>query len=747
MPKKRRLQAALKAGLGERVDEKQNLKSVQPKKRGPRLLAATIITLIVLFFVIEFFIRQEQEFSTSSLAYILLSFLQIIVLLLFLILFFVLGRNLIKLYLERKRKVIGAHFKTKLVLFFIALSLIPTLLLFIFASDLINRNIEQWFKTPLDRLMDNTKTLADEFQSNTAEITLHYARQLSKAIKSQELANSENQLHIKELVKEKLAEYKLDEIGVYLGYEKLFSLLSLNIPLQEYQELSSERIKTSDLSETLNSTDLMGKGEMIRRGVFFYVPDMGRMLVVAGKFMPQNYTQRIRSIYSYVERYRQLKAGRNPLQTFYFITLSFITLLIIFAASWIGFHLAKTITVPIEKLAQATKEVSKGNLGIRVEDPASDEIGILIDSFNQMIFDLKESQQKIAQKTSELEARKQYIETIMNNITTGVISLDSQGLISTLNPSVQEMLGLPKINHIGKSYKDVFSHPRYEELVKNIQKGIQSQYPLSGKGININLDGQNMTLSLALSPLKQANNQFSGLIVVLENLTQLIKAQKIAAWKEAAQMVAHEIKNPLTPIQLSAERIIKKMKKNKKDYDKAIEEGAKTIVQETRAIKTLVDEFSKFARMPEVHIQSVNIHEIIEQTVSLFKGIFNGVEFELNLSPDVPLSIRTDPDQMKRVFINIIDNAIHAMNKKGLVKIQTSFNSELRNLKIEIADSGPGISARDMDKLFLSNFSTKKKGAGLGLAIVNQVISEHNGSISVEANEPHGAKFIIHIPG
>jgi len=747
LPKKRRLQAALKAGLGERVDEKQNLKSVQPKKRGPRLLAATIITLIVLFFVIEFFIRQEQEFSTSSLAYILLSFLQIIVLLLFLILFFVLGRNLIKLYLERKRKVIGAHFKTKLVLFFIALSLIPTLLLFIFASDLINRNIEQWFKTPLDRLMDNTKTLADEFQSNTAEITLHYARQLSKAIKSQELANSENQLHIKELVKEKLAEYKLDEIGVYLGYEKLFSLLSLNIPLQEYQELSSERIKTSDLSETLNSTDLMGKGEMIRRGVFFYVPDMGRMLVVAGKFMPQNYTQRIRSIYSYVERYRQLKAGRNPLQTFYFITLSFITLLIIFAASWIGFHLAKTITVPIEKLAQATKEVSKGNLGIRVEDPASDEIGILIDSFNQMIFDLKESQQKIAQKTSELEARKQYIETIMNNITTGVISLDSQGLISTLNPSVQEMLGLPKINHIGKSYKDVFSHPRYEELVKNIQKGIQSQYPLSGKGININLDGQNMTLSLALSPLKQANNQFSGLIVVLENLTQLIKAQKIAAWKEAAQMVAHEIKNPLTPIQLSAERIIKKMKKNKKDYDKAIEEGAKTIVQETRAIKTLVDEFSKFARMPEVHIQSVNIHEIIEQTVSLFKGIFNGVEFELNLSPDVPLSIRTDPDQMKRVFINIIDNAIHAMNKKGLVKIQTSFNSELRNLKIEIADSGPGISARDMDKLFLSNFSTKKKGAGLGLAIVNQVISEHNGSISVEANEPHGAKFIIHIPG
>jgi two-component system nitrogen regulation sensor histidine kinase NtrY len=728
------------------VAEEQKLKSVQPKKKGPRLLAATVITLIILFFAIEFFIRQEQEFSPSSIAYILLSFLQIIVLLLFLILFFVLGRNLIKLYLERKRKVIGAHFKTKLVFFFTALSLIPTLLLFIFASDLISRNIEQWFKTPLNRLMDDTKTLAEEFQLNTAETTLHYARQLSKAIKSEKLANSESQLRLREFIQEKLKEYKLDEIGVYLGYEELFSLLNLDLPLQDYLELSPERIKASDLSETLSSTGFMGKGEMIRRGVFFYVPDVGRMLVVTGKFIPQNYTQRIQSINSYIERYRQLKAGRSPLQSFYFITLSFVTLLIIFAASWIGFHLAKTITVPIEKLAQATKEVSRGNLGIRVEDPASDEIGILIDSFNQMIFDLKESQQNIAQKTSELEARKQYIETILHNITTGVISLDSQGLITTLNPSAQEMLGLPKSNHIGKSYQGVFSHPRYEEIVKNIQKGIQSEYPLSGKEITINFDGQNMTLSLALSPLKQANNQFSGLIVVLENLTQLIKAQRIAAWKEAAQMVAHEIKNPLTPIQLSAERIIKKIKKHKKDYDEAIEDGAKTIVQETSTIKTLVDEFSKFARMPEVQIQSANIHEIIDQTVSLFKGIYTGVEFELNFSPDIPLSTRTDPEQMKRVFINIFDNAIHAMNKKGSIKIRTSFNSELRKLKIEIADSGPGISARDKDKLFLPNFSTKKKGAGLGLAIVNQVISEHNGSISVEDNEPCGAKFIIQIP-
>lgn len=716
------------------------------KKKGPRVIGGIIVLLIILFFTIEFFIREAQEFSPTAVTNILLSALQIIVLLLFLILLFVLIRNLIKLYLERKRKVIGAHFKTKLLLFFIALSLIPTLLLFLFASDLISRNIENWFKTPIDKILNDTKSLADGFYLNSEEITFHYAQQLIKAIKNQNLIDPDRRFPLMEFIREKLTEYKLDEIGIYLEDEEVFTYLNSSLPLKYYRDLTTNIVKRAHLGEKFRSIEPMGNGEMIRRGLSFNVPNIGNVLVVAGKFLSQNYTQRINNISAYVQRYHQLKIQKNPVKTFYLITLIFITLLIIFAASWIGFHLAKSITVPIEKLAQATKEVSKGNLDVRVEDPASDELGILIDSFNQMIFDLKEGQQNIAQKTSELEARKQYIETILNNITTGVITLDAQGVISTINPSAREMMGLRERNLIGKSYKDVFSQAEYKEIVEYIHRGLVKKYKLSDKEININVDSQNATFALTLSPLKKSDNKFSGMIVVIDNLTQLIKAQKLSAWKEVAQRVAHEIKNPLTPIQLSAERIIKNLKNKEKKYNEIIKEGANTIVEEARTIKSLVDEFSNFARMPSIQLQSADIHEILEQTISLFKGIFTEIEFDILFSPDIPSPIQIDREQMKRVFINLLDNSIEAMDKKGKVKIHTSFDKQHHRVRIEISDSGPGISEKEKEKLFLPHFSTKKKGTGLGLAIVNQVINEHSGSIDVENNRPHGAKFIIQIP-
>lgn len=716
------------------------------KKKGSRIIGAIIVFLIILFFVIEFFFRETQEFSPTTLTNILLSSLQIIVLLLFLILSFVLGRNLIRLYLARKRKVLGAHFQTKLVLFFIALSLIPTLLLFIFASDFISRNIEHWFRTPLDTILKDTKSLAEGFYENAEEITLHYAQQLSKSIRMQKLITPEKRPSLGDFIKEKLTEYKLDEIGIFLEEEELFSYLNPNLPLQDYRDLKSNIVKRAQLGEVLRSIEPMGNGELIRRGVSFTVPEIGSILVVVGKFLPQNYAQKISAITSYVQRYQLLKIQKNPVKTFYLITLIFITLLIVFAASWLGIHLAKSITVPIEKLAYATKEVSKGNLNVHVEDPASDELRILIDSFNQMISDLKESQYHIAQKTSELEARKHYIETILNNITTGVIALDEKGIITTINPSAREMLKLSERNPIGKSYREVLSHAKYTDILRNIEVVMKNKYRVSEKEIRIISDGQITTVALALSPLRISDEEFSGMIVVLDDLTQLIKAQKLAAWKEVAQRVAHEIKNPLTPIQLSAERIIKNLKKDDPNFQKVIEEGAHIIIQEAAAIKSLVDEFSNFARMPKVNFQETDIHRLIEQTISLFNGIFTEVEFETAFSSEIPSHLRLDPEQLKRVFINIFDNAIEAMDKKGKIRIQTQYDSQSQAVNIEISDSGPGIPGEDKDKLFLPHFSTKKKGRGLGLAIANQIVKEHKGSISVENIRPHGAKFIIQLP-
>lgn len=716
-----------------------------PTKKGSRIIGGIIIALIILFLTIYYFFRQSTEFSPTNVTNILLTSLQIIVLLLALILFFVLGRNLIKLYLERKRKIAGSHFKTKLVIFFTALSFIPTLLLFLFTSDLINRNIEQWFKPDINKILDDAKTVADGFYVTTSELTLHYAQQLSREIRRQNLVASENRSKLEELIRNKLSEYRLDEIGIFLEEEELFAYYNPNLPFQDYQELKANLIKRAHLGEPISDIKPMGTGEFVRRGVSVNLPNIGNVLVTTGKFLPQNYAQKINTLSAFVQRYRG-RYQKDLAKTSYLMILIFVTMLIVFAATWIGFHIAKSITVPIEKLVQATKEVSKGNLSVKVEDPASDEIGTLIESFNQMISDLKTSQENIAQKTAEQEARKQYIETILNAINTGVIALDAQGSITTINPSARDMLAIPGKNVTGQHYKDILSHDRYRDFLKNIDAAMKSKYRLADKEIQLVLNGQQTTIALTLTPLKQPGQDFSGMIVVLDDLSQLIKAQRMAAWKEVAQRVAHEIKNPLTPIQLNAERIIKNLKRAEPGGSDIIDQGARVIIQEAQTIKSLVDEFSDFARLPKINLQPASVHDIIGQVVTMFRGIFADVQFDMVLSPDVPASLQLDPEQMKRVFINLIDNAIDAMNKKGKIFIHTFYDREANQVRIEVSDTGPGILIEDKDKLFLPHFSTKKKGTGLGLAIVSQIIKEHNGAVQVHNNRPGGAKFTLQLP-
>jgi len=716
-----------------------------PTKKGSRIIGGIIIALIILFLTIYYFFRQSTEFSPTNVTNILLTSLQIIVLLLALILFFVLGRNLIKLYLERKRKIAGSHFKTKLVIFFTALSFIPTLLLFLFTSDLITRNIEQWFKPDINKILDDAKTVADGFYVTTSELTLHYAQQLSREIRRQNLVASENRAKLEELIRNKLSEYRLDEIGIFLEEEELFAYYNPNLPFQDYQELKANLIKRAHLGEPISDIKPMGTGEFVRRGVSVNLPNIGNVLVTTGKFLPQNYAQKINTLSAFVQRYRG-RYQKDLAKTSYLMILIFVTMLIVFAATWIGFHIAKSITVPIEKLVQATKEVSKGNLSVRVEDPASDEIGTLIESFNQMISDLKTSQENIAQKTAEQEARKQYIETILNAINTGVIALDAQGSITTINPSARDMLAIPGKNVTGQHYKDILSHDRYRDFLKNIDAAMKFKYRLADKEIQLVLNGQQTTIALTLTPLKQPGQDFSGMIVVLDDLSQLIKAQRMAAWKEVAQRVAHEIKNPLTPIQLNAERIIKNLKRAEPGGSDIIDQGARVIIQEAQTIKSLVDEFSDFARLPKINLQPASVHDIIEQVVTMFRGIFADVQFDMVLSPDVPASLQLDPEQMKRVFINLIDNAIDAMNKKGKIFIHTFYDREANQVRIEVSDTGPGILIEDKDKLFLPHFSTKKKGTGLGLAIVSQIIKEHNGAVQVHNNRPGGAKFTLQLP-
>jgi two-component system nitrogen regulation sensor histidine kinase NtrY len=716
-----------------------------PKERGYRIAGGLIILLIILFVVIDFFLRRSTEFSPSNVTNILLYALQIIVLLLALILLFVLGRNLTKLYLERRRKVVGAHFKIKLVLFFTALSFIPTLLLFLFTSNLINRNIEQWFKPDFTRILNDTKEVADGFYVMTSETNEHYSTQLGKEVRRQDLLAPENRGKLEDLVRTKLTEYRLDEVGIFLEKQELFSYYNPNLPFQDYQELSANAVQRAHLGEPIRERLSMGAGEFVRSGISIPVPPVGNLLVVTGKFLPKNYAQKITALSSFIERYRTRKP-QDLAKTLYLLLLIFVTMLIVFAAVWIGFHIAKSITVPIEKLAQAAKEVSKGNLAVKVDDPASDEIGLLIDAFNQMISDVKDGRQATDQKTAELEARKQYIETILNTINTGVITVAGDGTIATINPSARDMLALPADGGAGRPYREVLGRDRYRDVTAAIDAAVKSRHRIADKELQLQLDGQQTTIAMTLTPLRGPGPEFAGMIVVLDDLTQLIKAQKIAAWKEVAQRVAHEIKNPLTPIQLNAERILKNLKRTEPGGGEVVEQGARVIIQEAQTIKALVDEFSDFARLPKINLQPAGLRDIIGQVVAMFRGIFADVEFEVAVESGVPATQALDPEQMKRVFINLIDNAIDAMNKKGKITLRATFDREANQVNIEVSDSGPGIPLEDKDKLFLPHFSTKKKGTGLGLAIVNQIIKEHNGTVQVTNGRPSGARFVLQLP-
>ncbi len=718
-----------------------------PKKRGSRVLAFVIPLLIVLYFVIDFLLRRVQEFSPSKATGMLLTALQFIVLLLALILLFVLGRNLVRLYLERKRKVVGAHFKTKLVMFFTALSFLPTLLLFLFTSDLISRNIEQWFKMDVNRVLEAARSVADGFYVTASETTLHYAAQLEKEMRAGGLLAPDKRGSLEAFVRTKLAEYKLAEIAVYRGEEELFVYLDPNLPLQDYNELKLDNVKRSQLGVPLDEVKPMGTGEFIRQGVAFTLPDATPFLITTGMFLPQNYAQKINAVKAYWDRYSRRRQQKDLTKTTYQLMLVLVTMLVVFAATWIGFHLARSITVPIEKLAQATREVSKGRLDVRVEDPASDELGILIESFNQMIADIQTGQVRLAQKTAEQEARKQYIETLLNTVTTGVIALDAEGRITTINPSARDMLALPAAVEVaGRPYREVLLHPRFAELAQAIEAGMKARHRISDREIAIQLNGQQLTLALTLSPLKPPGAGFSGLLVVLDDLSQLIKSQRVAAWKEVAQRVAHEIKNPLTPIQLNAERILRSLGRPDPPAAGALEEGARVIIQEAQTIKSLVDEFSEFARLPKISPQPASLAEIIDQAAALFRPIYSDIEFEVTIDPEVPARQPLDPEPMKRVFINLFDNAIDAMTKKGRIVVRAGFDRDTRLVKVEIEDTGPGITVEDKDKLFLPYFSTKKKGTGLGLAIVAQIMKEHNGAIDVRNVKPHGARFTLQLP-
>ncbi|MBI4715317.1 MAG: HAMP domain-containing protein, partial [Nitrospirae bacterium] len=475
------------------------------------------------------------------------------------------------------------------------------------------------------------------------------------------------------------------------------------------------------------------------------------IVVAYGVIIPEP-ARKMREVTRSFEEYHQLAALKTPVKRSYLLSFLAIALLILFSATWFGYYLARGITGPVHRLAEATRAVAQGDLGHRIDLRPDDEFGILVDAFNRMTEDLQEGSRKLGEANQslrdsnlELERKRDYVETVLENVTTGVISLDQRGGITTINRAAEGILGLTREAMMGRNFQEIFHHVPVEvgrRIIKKIRAG---QGALAAEEVEFQLRNRIVHLRINLATLRDEQQRLLGTVIAFDDVSELIKAQRLAAWREVAQQLAHEIKNPLTPIPLCTHRLRKKHYEQVPDYDKIFDECTQTIIREVHSLKNLLQEFSTFARMPAPRLAPIALPEALGEVIRLYRGAHREIEILETLDPNLPM-VQADREQIKRMLINLFENAVEAMGGRGRLWIQTVHDEGTGRAILEVADEGTGISPEDRSRLFIPYFSRKKTGTGLGLAIVHRIVTDHHGVIRVEDRPPRGTRFIIEFP-
>lgn len=733
------------------------------RRKKRRTIKITFIVFVALIFLtsIEVYIQQQRVPSPLSNNIIVFALFNIIIILLCLLVLLI-SRNLIKLYFERKNNIIGAKFQTKLVVAFVTLALVPSGILFLVASKLFSYSIDNWFNLQVETSLRESLHVAQSYYKNHEKNSIYFARKLGQTIARKNLLDGKNFDTLFDFVRKKRIEYGVDAIKIFKKDKSVVEIfnpeLSSTIFSDKFSKLVQDglnNVTSSELRAVNQAHIVIGIAPVPASNLSeeFRTEDQSvQGVILTAYYIPKTMISRINEIQRIYEEYKQQKLLIYPVKTGYIITFLMITLLILFSAIWFGFYLARGITEPIQELAEGTKAITAGNLDFKIDVKANDEINILVDSFNQMTDNLRQGKIKIEAATEslkktniELDKHGKYMETILENIGAGVISIGQTGKIAMINKAAVNILKIPAKDFCEKYYKDFFATSLLNPVRILIKKMNQNALERIEEQINVTVEGFTLTLLTSISVLKDSQNSYLGMVIVFDDLTEFIRTQKIAAWREVARDIAHEIKNPLTPIQLNTQRLQKKFKQKSKDFKEVFEESTKIIVNEVTGMKELLNEFSKFARMPESRPKSNSLHDIIDEVVVLYNGVKSNVEIVKHYDPKITL-IDIDYEQIKRVFVNLIDNAIDAMNGGGRIEIGTYFDDVSKMVKIKISDCGEGINVKDRNKLFLPYYTTKKRGTGLGLAIANRIITDHNGTIKVLPNNIKGTTFIIDLP-
>jgi two-component system nitrogen regulation sensor histidine kinase NtrY len=731
--------------------------SPRPRRvRVDRLVFFALGTLLVLFVAGYVLARRARDFSwpylTSS---VLLTVLGITNVLLILTLLSVLIRNLIKVLNERRRNILGSRFKTRLVFTMLALWFVPSGIIFYAALHALQGSVDRWFSTPVDRITTYAQQVVDAFYADHARRAAESARRMRERIEAEGLLASAATAPVHREIERMLRDERMDLVSLYLGAEDPLTVADPSVPRAgDLEGIPGDVLARARRGEAFRWVSRLGSGVVVRSGEPVRDP-AGRVsgIVAVGRYIPRDVALLTNRISEEGQRYRQDKSQRGAIKNVYLFAFAFITLLVLFSVTWIGLYLARGVTEPIGMLAEATRAISSGNLDYQVSVRTRDELGILAESFNRMTAELKSSREAVdrshgdlVRSNRELEERRSYIEALLQNIAAGVISVDGEGRITTINRAALRILGIPEASDPnGRSVEEVLGAEPLEDLVQAVVRARETGDRIPARAVTLGFEGGPLTVSVSFSMLSGTDPARPGMLIVLEDLTPLMRAQRVAAWREVARRLAHEIKNPLTPIQLSAQRILKKHREHSPELGEVLEQGAETIIQEVRTLQGLVDEFSRFARLPAVQPVPCDLNGLIDSTVALYDGLDGEIRFDRRYDAGLP-RVLLDPEQMRRVLVNLIDNAREAMGGRGTITLVTSYRPEAGALRVEVADDGPGISPEDLDRLFVPYFSTKKKGTGLGLAIVNRIVSDHNGYVRAEPNRPQGARFIVELP-
>jgi two-component system, NtrC family, nitrogen regulation sensor histidine kinase NtrY len=731
-------------------------KQLRDKRKRTTFTALGVFIILIGMTFLENYFLQAQSTSAIGNNIAVLAVFNIILILIFVLIILIM-RNLVKVYNERKSKIIGSKFQTKLIIAFLILALVPSMLLFTVASKLFTFSIGKWFNLQIEQTLEFSMDIARSYYSDLEKRALSKTKNIEHFINSEELYLKVKRERLRSLAQDKVFEYDLAGILIYDNELKpiVRELDSSKIPSQTHSDFL-ELIKKSLDGEGVTDIQMIHGGSLM----IVVVP---LTETIAGKISIWGYIltlnpvlnsslRKIETIRNTFEDYQQQSFLKVPVSANYYTTFLLITLLILFSAIWLGFYMARGITVPIQQLAEGTRRITEGDLDFKIGARATDEIATLVDSFNTMTKELNESRlniqyahEDLTKTNIELDRRRNYIETILDSIGAGVVSIDKVGLITTFNKAAERILHLKSQNIFGSSYRDALDFSCHQSIRKIIQRMFTQNRESMEEQIDLRVGENNLTLLVHIQVLRGATRKYLGLVIVFEDLTHLIKTQKIAAWKEVAQGIAHEIKNPLTPIQLNTQRLKKKYHENKEDFARVFDESINIITQEVEGMKELLNEFLRFSRMPTPNPRPTALHKIIDDILISYSEHDKHLKIKKSFDPNLG-AVHIDPEQIRRVFINLFENATDAIEDGGVISISTRVLQKEKLVRIEFSDDGSGISPAHKDKLFLPHFTTKKRGTGLGLAIVNRIIIDHNGSIKAKNNHPKGTVFVIDFP-